>query len=103
VQEPHRRKRRKHKTQPGQRPKKANIALGHKNQQAGEEYRSQNTPNNTLTLAAPALTTFTISATLTAFMSPICVMPILSENHAGRFKDQPGNENQSNLVILQIL
>src|ERR1035437_115761 len=64
---------------------------------------SQNTPNSTFTLVAPALTTFTNSATLTPFMSPICVMPILSETTPADSKISPTMRIESNLIILQIL
>src|ERR1035441_5357718 len=64
---------------------------------------SQNTPNSTLTFVTPALTTFTNSATLTAFMSPICVIPILSETTPADSKIRPIMSIESNLIILQIL
>src|ERR1039457_4250921 len=64
---------------------------------------SQNTPSSTLTLVAPVLTTFTSSATLNSFMSPICVIPILSEATAADSKIRLIMRIESNLTMLQIL
>src|ERR1035437_3284672 len=64
---------------------------------------SQKTPNSTFTLVTPALITLTNSATLTAFMSPICVIPILSETTPADSKISPIMRIESNLAILQIL
>src|ERR1035441_2591001 len=64
---------------------------------------SQNTPSSTLTLVAPALTTFTSSATLTSFMSPICVMPLLSDTTPADSKISPIMRIKSSLAILQVL
>src|ERR1039457_3236978 len=64
---------------------------------------SQNTPNSTHTLVAPALATFTYSATLTSLASPICVMPIFSETTPADSKINPMIRIKSNLAMLQIL
>ena len=55
---------------------------------------SKNTPSSTLGLVTPALTTRTISATLTCLDLADLRDSFLEEDHAGRFEDQPDKENE---------
>src|ERR1035441_4590331 len=85
----------------GQRKLMSLLAM--RNSRLAKNTASQNTPSSTLALVKPALTTFTSSATLTSFMSPICVMPILSDTTPADSKISPIIRIKSSLAMLQIL